>query len=382
MCFEGGEIFGYDSRVSATQERYFMRNRMRALVVVSFCLAAAHAQAQVTSPKLILQGTPSVEIPLEATSSVTVNANGDLQAQCRGGECPTGSGGGAIQVDLVPSATEITTGTAFSLSWTSNGAEVCRGVSPTNIGGWAGQLLPSSGSRSLSPPVGEHRFVIRCYGVGVSADDTTPAVTVTQGGGQTGDNYCAEYYDNSTAGRTLPLHASFTGYGLEKVEVPYISVFEVQPGETQSTKKVLPGNFLRPALNKYLAIPFVMTSQTDENLSNMDMNWIEGGSHGGQLIPAVPSGAVAFSVSPCPGDFRKINNSSPDIYERNFCRRPLPAATGALKITSNPSQTGSCFAPLGKIMYLNVIVYNVSGNTLGAATCPSDPTCGVAVQTD
>ena len=44
---------------------------------------------------------------------VTVNANGDLQAQCRGGACPTGSGGGTIVVTLTPSATEITTASAM-----------------------------------------------------------------------------------------------------------------------------------------------------------------------------------------------------------------------------------------------------------------------------
>jgi hypothetical protein len=361
-----------------------MRNRMRALAVIALSLAAFQAQAQVTSPKLILQGTPSVEIPLEATSSVTVNANGDLQAQCRDGTCPTGSGGGGtIVVTLTPSATEITTASAFSLSWTSTGAEVCRGVSPTSIASWAGQLLPPNGTRNVTPPVGEHVFVIRCYGVGASADDSTPTVTVTQGGGQTGDAYCAEYYNNSTAARTLPTHASFTAYGLEKVEVPYQSVFDVLPGETQSQKKVLLGNFLRPATGKYLAIPFVMTSETDSNLSNLDMNWIEGGAYGGALIPSVPSGPIAFTVSPCPGDFRRVSSSSADLYERGFCRRTTPNATGTLRITSDPTQTGSCYAPMGKVMYLNVTNYNMSGTTLPSQSqCPSDPTCGVAVQVD
>lgn len=359
-----------------------MRNRMRAVAVVSLSLFAAHAGAQVTSPKLILQGTNSVEVPLEATSSVTVNANGDLQAQCRGGQCPTGTGGGNVSATLTPSATEVTTAIQFSLSWTSTGAEVCRGVAPTNVSGWADQLLGTSGSRNLSLPTGEYVFTIRCYGQGASADHSTAQVNVIQGGGQTGDNYCSEYYNNSTPARILPTHASFSAYGLQKVETAYQTIFEVLPGATQSAKRVLPGNWLRPAAGRYLAIPFVMTA-TEGNLANLDLSWIEGGALGTALIPPVPSGSIAFTVSPCAGDLRRMSTSAADPFERGQCRRTTPSSNGMLKVTSDPNQVGSCYVPTGKIVYLNIAAYNLDVTSLPATSrCGSNETCGVSVQVD
>lgn len=351
---------------------------------------ATESKATVTSPKLILHGASTVEIPLESTSSITVSASGDLEAQCRNNTCPTGEPAvGAVVATLTPSATQITVGTTLSLEWTSQGADLCRGSGPSSISGWSSQPLLSNGSKSLSLPVGDYTFSIRCYGVDGSASNSTSLVKVVAGTNPNPDpeppaDYCAEYYDDSTQARSMPTHASFNAYGLTKVERSWESVFEVEPGATQSQKKVLPGNFLRPATGRYLAIPFVMGSGSDENLANIGMQWIEGGAYGLNLIPQVKSGATVFTVSPCPGDFRKSNNLAADPYERSTCRRTSPSTQGSnFSISSESSRTGSCYAPPGKLMYLNVASYDMSRTALPSqTTCGSADTCGVSVQVD
>lgn len=361
-----------------------LRHALSLLAVTGVATSAVAAE----SPKLILHGQTDIEIPLESSSAITVNANGDLEAQCRDGNCPQGSGGGgsAVVATLVPSATEITVGGSFSLQWNSQNAEICRGLGPSSISGWSSQALATSGSKSLSLPVGDYLFSLRCYGLGGTADIQTTLVKVVQGTGTpppTG-NYCSEYYDGSTAARTTPEHASFTAYGLTAVQAEWGEVFGVPAGATQSEKKVLPGNFLRPTAGRYLAIPFVLTSDTDENLSNIGIQWIEGGYYGSQLIPAVKSGPTVFTVSPCPGDFRKSNNLAADPYERSICRRTTPSTQGSnLSISSQASRSGACYAPKGKLMYLNIATYDMSRTSLPAqTTCGSSETCGVSVQID
>jgi hypothetical protein len=351
--------------------------------------AATESKATVASPKLILHGASTVEIPLESASSITVNASGDLEAQCRDNTCPSGeSGPSSVTAVLAPSATQITLGGAFSLEWSSQNSDICRGTGPTSVSGWSGQSLLTSGSKSLSLPVGEYTFSIRCYGVDGSATFQTSLVKVVPGTTPpqppTGAAYCSEYYDDSTAARTRPTHESFTAYGLSRVEASWLSVFEVEPGATQSAKKVLPGNFLRPTATRYLAIPFVMTTDTDENLANIGMQWIEGGFYGSFLVPTVKSGATVFSVSPCPGDFRKSNNLSADPYERSTCRRTSPSIQGSnFSISSQVSRSGACYAPVGKVMYLNVASYDMNRTSLAPqTTCGSAETCGVSVQID
>ena len=78
-----------------------------------------------------------------------------------------------------------------------------------------------------------------------------------------------------------------------------------------------------------------------------------------------------------------MNTSGVDPYERGLCRRTSPSSNGALKITSDPNQTGSCYVPTGKIMYLNIAAYNLDVTSLPSQSrCGSNETCGVSVQVD
>lgn len=335
------------------------------IVVVIVAMAALALSsgvcAQVASPKIVISNTnPNVEIPLEASSQVQVLSSGDLSVSCRlsGGSCPsTGTGGGANPptVSLTPSVTSLTAGGAFTLNWTSTG-DACYAVAPDNVTGWTtgGRAFPATGSQALSLVAGTYIFQLRCYSTGGNNIASAAQVTVT--GTQTGSAYCAEYY----AATGLPTTAGFNAYGFTRVDAVFGSVFPgVQPGGVTGLPVAVPWEFLDPSSNRYLSIPFVMTSENpDDSASQMTFNW------GITQIPGViGSLGITLTISPCAGDFRAAAPPVPvssDVYARAACR----AFGGGTSLTVDAvSADRGCFAPIGKTMFINIANYNMLQGT-------------------
>jgi hypothetical protein len=270
---------------------------------------------------------------------------------------------------------------AYSLTWTSEGADVCVGAEATlggvatTVNNWTGAHLEPNPSAPLSlfldgpatqqDPDNEYAFRLRCYGTGGSllSNQVSVAVDGQSGGGSAAD-YCLELY-----GATPPSDRPFN---LTRQEMGYDEIWSgVIPGQPAG-RRTLPGEVMSPSTDKYLAIRFVMPEGgTDPDMSMSTQLPQVGG---------VESGAISLSISPCPGDFRpRTTNSDPDPYKRPQC-----GAFGvgfSLRASSSVSTSG-CPAPANKVMYLNIAVYDMFGSSLGSPSCVnSASTCGLSVVT-
>ena len=349
-------------------------------------LLAGAAQAQVASPKVTITNTATpIEIPLDATSSVDIKANGDIDIKCRlaNGACPSVGGGsnpgtGPASVTLTPSATSLAANTAFSLNWTSSaGTEACYGAGPTGMSGWTGVALGANGTRSVTlANVGSYVFQVRCFNSSGSTTVSSATVTVTEpttNPPPTGSNYCSEFYDGST--RAVPTVPNFTAFGFIKSEKTLGELWGIVPGQASTTRVGMPGVHLDPSAGRYLAIPFVMTEDAG-SMSQFTLDWIEANNTVG-----IPSGAITVTVSPCPGDFRPptgFTNTS-DPYLGYQCRKNSALVSSNITITSSPTLSG-CPAPKGKLMYVNIATYNMYGTSAPTTTtCSGFSTCGTSM---
>ena|GEM_PF-6572832 len=192
--------------------------------------------------------------------------------------------------------------------------------------------------------------------------------------------YCAEYYNGVT--RPVPIDPAFKAHGFQKVEVAFKDIWSTEPGYSSGTTKGVPGDYLNPSNGRYLSIPITIGYRRQLNL-----NWVE---LQGQA-PGVFTGPVVATISPCPGDFRKLlqtnlgNGSTNDGYV-NFGCRIGPGISGSISAAGTPSLSG-CFAPPGKQMYLNIATHdmfdsmNRNNGGPGETLCGTDvTTCGVALR--
>lgn len=73
-----------------------------------------------------------------------------------------------------------------------------------------------------------------------------------------------------------------------------------------------------------------------------------------------PAAGMFFTISPCPGDFEPIDNTSPNPYRHSRCR--MFENSGSLVWTANAG-TSACYTPPGVPLFLNII--------------PADPADGI-----
>lgn len=362
---------------------YFNRLiRLAGATALVALMSTTAAQAQVTSPKITVTNTsPAKEIGIEAGSNVEFASNGDLLVRCRqsGSDCVTANFGGGgtgtnppTNVFLTPSTTTLTTGQPFNLTWGSTNAQVCYGVGPTSpsVSGWTNQVLTATRGApglSLTLAEGTYVFTIRCYNASGSATAMTSTITVNPGGGGGATGYCAEYYDNIT--RPTPTDPRFTAYGFVRVDVPFQSVWGVEPGIGVGPAVGVPGNFVNPAAGRYMSIPFSFDTANQLNL---------------QFLVAqntgISTGAISLSISPCPGDFRPRSGQPPanDVYLAGACGLSATSVNGGLSAAKIGSGLFGCPVPQNKIMYINIAASNMYLPAAPTSTsCGSEATCGV-----
>lgn len=360
--------------------------RASATMLIASAITVGVAGAQVTSPKIIVSNA-GTEIPLLATSVVQVLSNGDLSVQCRlnaQNQCPglgSGSGGstGATPptLTLTPSAATSVVGGSnnVTLGWSSNG-DACYAIGPTSVSNWNGRVLGPTGSQPLSiTTAGDYTFALRCYSPGGSREVSTATITVTAPVAPVLGDYCGEYY-SPTGAFPVPTSPNFNAFGNERVEDTFFNIFGVEPGNT-TNRPTVPGLFLDPVMKdgraRYMSISFEMLAGKHPGLS---LSW-------GQTQAAnTPTGAVIVTISPCPGDFRPPDDSSPDRYLHQNCRFSTINNTGALAIgvAGSGTHANGCVVPADKRLYINIansFMYGTSAPT--QSTCGTSAHCGVAI---
>lgn len=345
-----------------------------ALLLLAGCLLSTAVAAQtVESPKVVISNAGTA-IPLQQDQPVQFLDNGDLSIACRldqQSRCPgLGSGTGApATFTLSSSTTSLNSGSPITLNWNSTDSLVCYGDAiartvgtvsePAAISGWSGRELPKNGSAQVTltaaGPVDPSVYVfdIRCFSAGGNRVVSSAAITVIPTTQPTA--FCAEYIDEVYGG-VVPTEQNFIAWGFTKVEATMQTIWGVNPGDS-APERIVPGNTLNPSAGKYLAIPFSVS-----NNQQFILDWVESQT-------SVASRAVQVTISPCPGDFRAPNNTSPDLYLRNLCRVGS-LAQGSITAT-NVSNLSGCKFPTDKLMYINISTANMFG-----ATRPDEAVCG------
>ena len=328
-----------------------------------------------------------------ADGSTASGCNGEVDCPlgqaCSNGACvpiediadanPSSPDGSTNAVDpptglfLTPSATTLVAGAPFSLTWGSTGADSCHGIGPNapGVAGWTGQALATNqGAPGLSLILvqGNYVFEMRCDSAGGSATVQTTSITVNAAPTPTTD-FCSSYYDG--VARPVPTTPQFTAHGFTKVEVPFATVWGVQPGIAGSGPVAVPGNFLNPVVNRYLAIPVTLVAPAQQ----MNMAWLESQGVG------IPSASVSWSISPCPGDFRPRDLFPPanDAFLGSNCGGAALAFSGTLSIAKEGEGLAGCQIPLDTKVYLNIAPHDMFQATPPAVSqCGENPVCGLA----
>ena len=168
--------------------------------------------------------------------------------------------------------------------------------------------------------------------------------------------------------------AIFTVYkaetrGFGKVERGFVAFTGKKPGaDVGLIPNPLPGVL---AENQYLALTFSLPLAGAQNSGKFVLNLAQ------PLAPVIAHD-VSVAISPCPGDFRPIDNASVDHYLHSKCRNTYGMA-GSVRGNSSFDPSW-CPTPAGQVMYLNIGMRNMYTNyavPIPASNCPGGQACGI-----
>lgn len=349
-----------------------------ALATVLATMFASPAFAQ--SVTLDFTNTDLPPIKLLDTSTVGIDANGNLTAECvlDGNTCEgisTGTDGDAPVATLTRNngSDDITAGQQIGLAWTvQNSAEVCLANSLPAVNGWNGNLVtPSGGTQLLTlSSTGEYTFGLKCYNAGGASEVSNVVATVVPGtGGEipTSIPACTAEF----AGHPNVQPAGFIGTLKTWSQLFYGAEFpdgksHLSPVGSFSLASIQPAT-RGPTMNaRYITTPFVAGID-----ANYQISWL-----GAQAITAVnynpPRAAdhVFVSISPCAGDLRKrISSSPPTVFESSVCRGL--ASSASIKFGTTGA-AGQCPLVPGQTYFINIAMVNTNVEPLSTTTT----TCG------
>lgn len=389
-----------------------MKKNAKSISVAVIGLVSTAALAQTLT---FSNTTPPTTVTLRPTSTLSIQTNGNVTAQCvlnSSGTCegfPAGTtggtgGGSPPTVSIVASAFSTTAdtggayapGTTFTLTPTvSSSAEICvrRVTSGTPIGtNWPSTVTTpySSQTISLNTASSTYGFLMECFADGGSATSSTITVNTNAasggGGPVTGD--CP--IDGSPLG--LPLGYQRDGRtsltqirGLSTATVTYLTPFP-QSGRL--------GNLV-VTRGTYASFAFDTPSSVDAWVGN-NFSWSE---H--QSITSSDLNDVYISISECPGDFRIPSGDTPPVEDETLthgCRNikfPSGAPGGqageypsSLAIFYSKDGTSGhfvCGLRPGRRYYFNMINASprTDGIVTGEHTCLNGAnSCGIYVAYD
>jgi hypothetical protein len=351
------------------------------LALVSAITLAIAGPAAAQSVSVTFSNTDLPPIPLLDTSSVSIDANGNLTAQCvlNGTKCQGisgGSGNGPTATLARNNGTgDITAGGNIGLTWTvQNSADVCLATSSPAVSGWNGVLVGASGGSQSLPlsTVGTYSFGLRCFNEGGASDEATVAATVVagSGGGDPPPGIPACTVEGIADGNVFVQPTNFVGHRLTWEQLFYGATFpegnsHLSPIGSFTLRSTSPST-RGPTMNaRYFATSFVAQAGANYNIS-----WL--GAQGIQEVGySNPRGAdaVFVSISPCAGDLRPRVAVNPGPFLQGTCRAMVSNANMFFGTTGG---TGQCPLTAGQTYFINIAMVNPSdGLTLTETTCAS-----------
>lgn len=331
--------------------------------LVSFgMIDVASAQA------IIITNANNHEIPLRSGSSVQIDAQGNLLAECAltSGICTQLSGAGGAPIGA-PTATlsrtdndtEVQTGEFISLAWSSNNASVCAATSTGPTTPWPGPRLTTGNQTINFNTAGAYVFSLTCYNdMGGSSLQTVP-VTVTEA-------------PAAPSGCDITSNSPwFQPPSLTRVNQSFEDAFDAPDGDPKPLYPQGLGFPVPIGANKgsYLSVPFVARANTQVRLT---WDTVQANGPQGYSAPR-PADAMFIGISPCPGDLRPTNDNSADRFLHQGCRRVNGLDSmyySSTTATVDPSTI--CQLEAGKTYYMNFAPVNPienPGGPNGSYTC-------------
>lgn len=376
---------------------------MTALLLGNISHAATQAQAPTSDRNLIIKGgAQDIEIKLstDPVSSPMLRADGNIEVTCKelennnckgiGGSGATGGTGTPPSISFTapaPDGASIAASAASPvLSWTTSGAQFCRGIGVTGgtVATWTGQNQPAAGSFPLSglrdsSANKTYTFTLGCYSAPPNVGYRQESRTFTMeksAAGTGGQDYCNDFYASGLPSGAAPpagyarVAKNFGDIWLGKTET---GVFP--PSSSGYTDGFGPGPSANTTQYLTIAVDVPANATLDRGIK---INWVE--PQGGNTSAA---DTILLTVSPCPGDFRPSTGavaSPADPWTGGACRFNAPQSVIQLQVwepgTGLPSY---CALPRGKRMYINISSTDFwNGN---ANRCPLGVShCGVKLR--
>jgi hypothetical protein len=332
--------------------------------------AAVGAQAQSV---IRFTNANNHEIPLAAGSTVNIDANGNLTAECAltSGVCSQLSNGGGNNGGAVPTATlsrsasSIVAGASVSLSWSSTDAVVCDATASGPASTiWPGPKAVSntSGLGVVLSTAGDYTFNLRCYNAAGASTLQAVSVTATVPQGPV-DLGC-------TITSTDP---AFQPSGRVATEKSWVQQWSAPNSTSLATYPNSIGSAVPVGANKggYVVVPFVPTANLD-----VEIFWdVAQANNSIGYNPPRPADGMFITISPCRGDFREPVVGSNDHFLRPGCR--VFANTAQLNYSTIPGTTNNtmCRLEAGKTYFMNVVAADPADGLSNAEhTCHSSAT--------
>jgi hypothetical protein len=335
-------------------------------------LAALGCADMVSAQSIIITNASNHNIPLAPGSSVQIDVNGNLLAQCAltNGTCTQLSNGGPVAGAPTASLSRndgdasLTAGESVRLAWSSTSATVCQatssGPAATTFTGPRG-TSNAGGETVLVSTQGDYSFSLQCFNASGGSTTATvgASVAAAAGGGDTGGG--------GTTGCSIsdPLIQP-AGFGAANKS--WVQAFtSPNPNVAAPSYPNGPGTPVPVGAQKgsYTAIQF--TSRPD---LTVDMTWDTAQPQIGYSSPR-PADQMFVSISPCPGDLRPSNPASGDPWLQNGCR--ITAGAGSTFYTTRPGYVSNdfvCKLEPNQVYYINLSPVNPNdGLSPGEHTC-------------
>ncbi len=335
--------------------------------------------------------SPAVTINLLNGSSVNIQTNGNLSAQCQldaNNKCvgmPTGSSGTAPAVSIAASGfsnaadneNKYPAGTTFNITPTVSNAELCvrniLGATPGGTG-WTGNAVSPFTATQVTLPSSSssYEFSMRCYGVGGATTTSPNIILMTSQGVVGGNDQCDQQHV------IVDPVAGFSVHSLASKFPDLKNLSGINIGDFPNTGGSI--GVLVHNINARATLRFTVPTDASAFTGlSTTINWQEA-QQGGEA----DANQIYVSVSQCPGDFRVPTQSgNAPANDPTFaygCRnlRPFGNTLGInyeVNGTEVPSTNFVCNLKMGNVYYFNTVIRSPYVNSPPAITVSSPHGC-------
>jgi len=337
---------------------------------LGIALLAALGMADVASAQaIIITNSNNHQIPLRSGSSVQIDVDGNLLAECAlnasnvctqlsSGSIPGGAGAPVATLTRSDSNTAVVTGESITLNWSSTAAVVCSAAATGPTTTWGGPKTVGGSETVSFSAVGDYTFTLTCFNPLGGSTVQTVAVNVAEAP--------VEEIAGCNIQSTDPAFRPTNFAAINKLWGPAVR----PPDDRVLSDPVYPNSLGTPTpigSNKgtYTAIKF--TSQAN---TTVDMTWDTAQAQ--RNYAPRPADSMFIAISPCPGDLRAANSAAGDPWLQPGCRKVAGSASMyyTTKTSYGPSNDNFCKLEPNKEYYINVAPVDPGdGLTTGEHTC-------------